>query len=113
MTVKDIAQMLQSFGTELAETKLPDEGKAIECLLESHTEKYRKLKVWLFSWKLHLLFYTMKYIYSTAVNVHFLCQDAITSVSKEGRHLLLSLEISGKEDESQWDVRMDWETVQR
>lgn len=35
------------------------------------------------------------------------------SVSKEGRHLLLSLEISGKEDESQWDVRMDWETVQR
>lgn len=40
-------------------------------------------------------------------------QDAIKSVSKEGRHLLSSLEISGKEDESQWDVRMDWETVQR
>lgn len=63
VTVKDIAQMLQSFGTELAETKLPDEGKAIECLLESHTKKYRKLKVWLFSWKLHLLFYSVKYIF--------------------------------------------------
>uniref|UniRef100_A0A3Q3VU59 Uncharacterized protein n=1 Tax=Mola mola TaxID=94237 RepID=A0A3Q3VU59_MOLML len=82
VTVKDIAQMLQSFGTELAETELPDEGKAIECLLESHTEKYRKLK------------------------------DAIKSLSKEGRRLLLSLESSGKEDDAQWDVRMDWETVQ-
>lgn len=45
VTVKDIAQMLQSFGTELAETELPDEGKIIENLLETHTEKYRKLKV--------------------------------------------------------------------
>lgn len=46
--------MLQSFGTELAETELPDEGRAIECLLESHTEKYRKLKVsfHMFSWKM-------------------------------------------------------------
>lgn len=34
-------------------------------------------------------------------------------MSKEGRHLLLSLEISGVDDEAQWDVRMDWETVQR
>uniref|UniRef100_A0A671UST5 MCF.2 cell line derived transforming sequence a n=1 Tax=Sparus aurata TaxID=8175 RepID=A0A671UST5_SPAAU len=83
VTVKDIAQMLQGFGTELAETELPDEGKAIESLLESHTGKYRKLK------------------------------DAIRSVSKEGRHLLLSLETSGKEDDSQWDVKLDWETVQR
>ncbi|XP_056295276.1 proto-oncogene DBL isoform X4 [Pseudoliparis swirei] len=83
VTVKDIAQMLQGFGTELAETELCDEGKAIEFLLESHTDKYRKLK------------------------------DAIRSVSKEGRHLLASLETSGKEDDSQWDVRLDWETVQR
>lgn len=45
VTVKDIAQMLQSFGTELAEAELSDEGKAIEYLLVSHTEKYRKLKV--------------------------------------------------------------------
>lgn len=45
MTVKDIAQMLQSFGTELAETELPDDRKDTEHLLESHTAKYRKLKV--------------------------------------------------------------------
>uniref|UniRef100_A0A3Q3JJ39 MCF.2 cell line derived transforming sequence a n=1 Tax=Monopterus albus TaxID=43700 RepID=A0A3Q3JJ39_MONAL len=82
VTVKDIAQMLQGFGTELAETELPDESKTIEYLLESHTDKYRKLK------------------------------DAIRSVSKEGRHLLSSLETSGKEDDSHWDVKLDWETVQ-
>uniref|UniRef100_A0A3Q2PMU8 MCF.2 cell line derived transforming sequence n=1 Tax=Fundulus heteroclitus TaxID=8078 RepID=A0A3Q2PMU8_FUNHE len=82
VTVKDIAQMLQGFGTELAEAELPDEGKAIEQLLETHTEKYKKLK------------------------------DAIRSVSKEGRHLLSNLEISGKDDDSQWDVKLDWETVQ-
>lgn len=45
VTVKDIAQMLQSFGTELAETELPDDGKDTEHLLETHTAKYRKLKV--------------------------------------------------------------------
>uniref|UniRef100_A0A1A8EEH5 MCF.2 cell line derived transforming sequence a n=1 Tax=Nothobranchius kadleci TaxID=1051664 RepID=A0A1A8EEH5_NOTKA len=83
VTVKDIAQMLQGFGTEVAETELPDEGKAIERLLEIHTEKYRKLK------------------------------DAIRSVSKEGCHLLSNLETTGKEDDSQWDVKLDWETVQR
>uniref|UniRef100_A0A3Q1IXC5 MCF.2 cell line derived transforming sequence a n=1 Tax=Anabas testudineus TaxID=64144 RepID=A0A3Q1IXC5_ANATE len=76
VTVKDIAQMLQGFGTELAETELPDEGKAIEYLLDCHTTKYRKLK------------------------------DAIRSVSKEGRHLLSSLATSGKEDDSQWDVKL-------
>ncbi|XP_029020159.1 proto-oncogene DBL isoform X2 [Betta splendens] len=83
VTVKDIAQMLQSFGTELAETELPSDGKTIEYLLESHTDKYRKLK------------------------------DAIRSVSKEGRHLLSSLETSEAEEDSQWDVKLDWETVQR
>lgn len=45
VTVKDIAHMLQSFGTELAETELPDDGKDTEHLLESHLAKYRKLKV--------------------------------------------------------------------
>ncbi|XP_029586457.1 proto-oncogene DBL isoform X2 [Salmo trutta] len=83
VTVKDIAQMLQGFGTELAETKLPDEGTAIMRLLSTHTDKYRKLK------------------------------EAIRSVSKEGRHLLASLEASGREEDSLWDVRLDWETVQR
>ncbi|XP_063046759.1 proto-oncogene DBL [Engraulis encrasicolus] len=83
--VKDIAQMLQAFGTELAETELPEEGNAIEFLLLSHTEKYRRLK------------------------------DAIRSVMREGRHLLSSLEASGKEEGSlvHWDIPQDWETVQR
>uniref|UniRef100_A0A8C7FPA7 MCF.2 cell line derived transforming sequence n=1 Tax=Oncorhynchus kisutch TaxID=8019 RepID=A0A8C7FPA7_ONCKI len=82
VTVKDIAQMLQAFGTKLAETELPDEGTAIVHLLSTHTDKYRKLK-------------------------------AIWSVSKEGRHLLASLEASGREEDSLWDIRLDWETVQR
>ncbi|KAM8848830.1 proto-oncogene DBL isoform 1-T1 [Synchiropus picturatus] len=83
VAVKDIAQMLQEFGTELEATELPDEGNVIERLLESHTEKYRKLK------------------------------EAIRSVSKEARHLLSSLERSDKVDDSHWDVKLDWETVQR
>lgn len=37
--------MLQAFGTELAETQLSEECSAIEFLLMSHTEKYRRLKV--------------------------------------------------------------------
>uniref|UniRef100_A0A8C5GC67 MCF.2 cell line derived transforming sequence a n=1 Tax=Gouania willdenowi TaxID=441366 RepID=A0A8C5GC67_GOUWI len=83
VTVKDIAQMLQAFGTELAETELLDDGKTIEYLLESHTDKYNKLK------------------------------EAIRSVSKEGRHLLSSLDSTSKGDDPQWDVKLDWETVQR
>lgn len=43
--VKDIAQLLQVFGTELAETELPEEPNAIEYLLHSHTDKYRQMKV--------------------------------------------------------------------
>ncbi|KAG7465094.1 hypothetical protein MATL_G00172600 [Megalops atlanticus] len=85
VTVKEIAQMLQAFGTELAETELPDEGKAIEYLLMSHTDKYRKLK------------------------------DDIRSVMRDGRHLLSNLGASGIEEDSdqQWDMTQDWETVQR
>ena len=45
MTVKDIAQLVQAFGSELAETDLPDEADAIELLLRSHTDKYRQMKV--------------------------------------------------------------------
>lgn len=43
--VKDVAQLLQVFGTELAETELPEEPNAIEYLLRSHTDKYRQMKV--------------------------------------------------------------------
>uniref|UniRef100_A0A8C7N828 MCF.2 cell line derived transforming sequence n=1 Tax=Oncorhynchus kisutch TaxID=8019 RepID=A0A8C7N828_ONCKI len=86
VTVKEIAQLLQSFGTELAETELPDEADAIEFLLRSHTDKYRQLK------------------------------DDIRSVMREGRHLLSNLEAAkaakadGQEDK---DIKQDWDTVQR
>lgn len=45
VTVKDIAQVLQGFGSELSETELPDEANAIEFLLHSHTHRYRQMKV--------------------------------------------------------------------
>lgn len=45
MTVKEIAQVLQGFGSELSETELPDEASAIEFLLHSHTHRYRQMKV--------------------------------------------------------------------
>uniref|UniRef100_A0A6Q2XS17 MCF.2 cell line derived transforming sequence b n=1 Tax=Esox lucius TaxID=8010 RepID=A0A6Q2XS17_ESOLU len=86
VTVKEIAQMLQAFGTELAETELPDEADAIEFLLRSHTDKYRQLK------------------------------EDIRSVMRQGRHLLSNLEAAkaakadGQEDR---DIKQDWDTVQR
>ncbi|XP_036380812.1 proto-oncogene DBL-like [Megalops cyprinoides] len=84
VTVKEIAQMLQGFGTELAETELPDEGNAIDYLLMSHTDKYRQLK------------------------------DDIRSVIRQGRHLLSSLEASKNAGSGEpRDVNQDWETVQR
>lgn len=49
LTVKEIAQMLQSFGTELAETELPDDMYSIERILALRTEKYYQLKVCLSS----------------------------------------------------------------
>uniref|UniRef100_A0A670I6R2 MCF.2 cell line derived transforming sequence-like 2 n=1 Tax=Podarcis muralis TaxID=64176 RepID=A0A670I6R2_PODMU len=45
MTVKTIAQMLQTFGTDLAETELPNDVQCTEELLSSHTEQHNKLKV--------------------------------------------------------------------
>lgn len=45
LTVKEIAQMLQSFGMELAETELPDDMYSIERILALRTEKYYQLKV--------------------------------------------------------------------
>ncbi|XP_077434420.1 proto-oncogene DBL isoform X2 [Vanacampus margaritifer] len=86
VTVKDVAHVLQAFGTELAETATPGDGDAIHSLLESHNEKYQKLK------------------------------DAIRSLSKEGLRLLSSLETTtspGDNHDPHWDVQLDWETVQR
>ncbi|RXM32940.1 putative guanine nucleotide exchange factor MCF2L2 [Acipenser ruthenus] len=44
VTVKTTAQMLQMFGTGLAETELPNDVHCTEDLLVSHTEKHDKLK---------------------------------------------------------------------
>ncbi|XP_078063171.1 guanine nucleotide exchange factor DBS [Mustelus asterias] len=44
MTVKTTAQLLQSFGTELAETELPNDVQSTKLLLTTHTEKRDDLK---------------------------------------------------------------------
>ncbi|XP_058645573.1 proto-oncogene DBL isoform X2 [Onychostoma macrolepis] len=86
VTVKEIAQLLQTFGTELSEIELPDEASGIEYLLRSHTEKYRQMK------------------------------DDIRSVMREGRQLLSNLEASkaveGAAAEDR-DISQDKERVQR
>lgn len=43
--VKQTAQMLQSFGTELAETELPNDVPSTSSVLIAHTEKKHKAKV--------------------------------------------------------------------
>lgn len=45
LMVKKTAQTLQSFGTELAETELPNEIQATGTLLSTHTNKKDKMKV--------------------------------------------------------------------
>ncbi|XP_077059120.1 guanine nucleotide exchange factor DBS isoform X6 [Siphateles boraxobius] len=44
LTVKSTAQMLQQFGTDLAETELPNDVLCTKDLLITHTEKHDKLK---------------------------------------------------------------------
>ncbi|KFQ85040.1 Proto-oncogene DBL, partial [Phoenicopterus ruber ruber] len=86
LTVKEIAQMLQSFGTELAETELPDDMYSIERILALRTEKYYQLK------------------------------EEITAVTKEGNLLLSSFEEpdAGECSQDQHHERPgDWETVNR
>ncbi|XP_034033989.1 proto-oncogene DBL isoform X2 [Thalassophryne amazonica] len=86
VTVKEIAQLLQGFGSELSDTELPDEASTIEFLLHSHMHRYRHMK------------------------------DDIRSVLKEGRLLLSNLETmkaSKKEVEEDRDLNTDMETVQR
>ncbi|XP_048174846.1 proto-oncogene DBL isoform X3 [Corvus hawaiiensis] len=86
LTVKEIAQMLQCFGTELAETELPDDMYSIERILALRTERYCQLK------------------------------EDITAVTKEGNLLLSSFEEpdSGECSQDQQQERPgDWETVNR
>ncbi|XP_060941496.1 proto-oncogene DBL [Limanda limanda] len=86
VTVKEIAQLLQGFGSELSETELPDEANAIEFLLHSHTHRYRQMK------------------------------DDIRNVLKEGRLLLSNLETlksSQRDAEEEREIQGDMKTVQR
>lgn len=45
VTVKTTAQMLQRFGTDLAETELPNDIQSTKDLLVTHTDKHSSLKV--------------------------------------------------------------------
>ncbi|XP_053187343.1 proto-oncogene DBL [Scomber japonicus] len=86
VTVKEIAQLLQGFGSELSEAELPDEPNAIEFLLHSHTHRYRQMK------------------------------DDIRSVLKEGRLLLSNLETvkaSKRDIDEEREIQADMDTVQR
>ncbi|XP_029704069.1 proto-oncogene DBL isoform X2 [Takifugu rubripes] len=86
VTVKEIAQVLQGFGSELSDTELPDEASTIEFLLHSHTHRYRQMK------------------------------DDIRKVLKEGRLLLTNLETvkaSKRDVEEERDIGGDMDTVQR
>ncbi|XP_040261595.1 proto-oncogene DBL isoform X5 [Bufo bufo] len=86
LTVKEIAQMLQAFGTELAETELPSDVYSIEHILANRTEKYCQLK------------------------------KDITSVTKEGGLLLDSFERPSTSlitEQQTCGKHGDWETVNR
>lgn len=45
MTVKTTARMLQKFGSDLAETELPNDVQCTKDLLTEHTDKHNILKV--------------------------------------------------------------------
>ncbi|XP_056347066.1 proto-oncogene DBL isoform X2 [Oenanthe melanoleuca] len=86
LTVKEIAQLLQCFGTELAETELPEDMNSIEHILALRTQRYCQLK------------------------------EEITAVTKEGKLLLSSFEEPGSgecSEEQQQERPGDWETVNR
>ncbi|XP_069318962.1 proto-oncogene DBL isoform X6 [Eulemur rufifrons] len=89
LTVKEMAQMLQSFGTELAETELPDDIPSIEEILAVHAERYHLLK------------------------------DDITAVTKEGKILLTNLEVPDTEEavssrlERRQQITGDWQTINK
>nr|XP_025131981.1 proto-oncogene DBL isoform X5 [Bubalus bubalis] len=89
LTVKDTAQMLQSFGTELAETELPGDIPAMEEILAIRAERY-----------------------------HLLKKD-ITAVTKEGKFLLTNLEVPDAEGavssrlENHQPTSGDWQTINK
>ncbi|XP_016045968.2 proto-oncogene DBL isoform X2 [Erinaceus europaeus] len=89
LTVKEMAQMLQSFGTELAETELPDDIPSIEEVIAHRAERYHLLK------------------------------SDITAVTKEGKILLTNLEVPAAQDavsmrlNHQQQINGDWQTINK
>ncbi|KAM4818976.1 proto-oncogene DBL isoform 2-T2 [Thomomys bottae] len=89
LTVKEMAQVLQSFGTELAETELPDDIPSIEEILEIRTERYHLLK------------------------------NEIMTVTKQGKILLANLQLPAAEGamssslEHRHPMCGDWQTVNK
>ncbi|XP_045144302.1 proto-oncogene DBL [Echinops telfairi] len=90
VTVKEMAQMLQSFGTELAETELPDDIPGVEELLAIRAERYHVLK------------------------------NDITAVTNEGTILLTNLEGPGPQEavrsrrlERRHQISSEWQTIQK
>ncbi|KAM7045521.1 LOW QUALITY PROTEIN: proto-oncogene DBL [Molossus nigricans] len=89
LTVKEMAQMLQSFGIELAETELPDDISSIEEILVICTERYHLLK------------------------------NDITAITKEGKLLLTNLEVPDTKEsvstrlEHHQQISGDWQTVNK
>ncbi|XP_050997877.1 proto-oncogene DBL [Acomys russatus] len=89
VTVKEMAQMLQSFGTELAETELPDDIPSIEEVLSLRAERYHLLK------------------------------NDLTAVTKEGKFLLTNLQVPNTEEiassslECSQQISGDWQTINK
>ncbi|XP_076419012.1 proto-oncogene DBL isoform X6 [Peromyscus maniculatus bairdii] len=89
VTVKEMAQMLQSFGTELAETELPDDIPSIEEILAVRAERYHVLK------------------------------NDLTAVTKEGKVLLMNLQVPNTEEtvssslECPQHISGDWQTINK
>ncbi|XP_061659932.1 proto-oncogene DBL isoform X2 [Syngnathoides biaculeatus] len=87
VTVKEVAHLLQGFGSELSDAELPDDADSVDFLLRSQMQRYRRMK------------------------------EDVTVVLKEGRLLLDNLEThtASKEDaaEDDGDVQSDLQTVQR
>ncbi|KAL6067070.1 hypothetical protein STEG23_031998 [Scotinomys teguina] len=89
VTVKEMAQVLQSFGTELAETELPDDILSIEEILAVRAERYHVLK------------------------------NDLTAVTKEGKVLLMNLQVPNTEEtissslECPQHISGDWQTINK
>ncbi|XP_041910301.1 proto-oncogene DBL [Arvicola amphibius] len=89
LTVKEVAQMLQSFGTELAETELPDDIPSIEEILAVRAERYQMLK------------------------------SDLTAVTKEGKILLMNLKVPNTGEtvssslERPQHISGDWQTINK